>query len=62
MDLDGEEIYLDIPITRCQLDGYIAEMVSETVNATRETMQKAGLTANDIERIVFVGARRIISL
>lgn len=55
MDLDGEEIYLDIPITRSQLDGYISEMVSETVNATRETMQKAGLTANDIERIVFVG-------
>jgi molecular chaperone DnaK len=55
MDLDGEEIYLDIPITRSQLDGYIAEMVSETVSATRETMQKAGLTANDIERIVFVG-------
>lgn len=55
MDLDGEEIYLDIPITRSQLDGYIAEMVSETVGATRDTMQKAGLTANDIERIVFVG-------
>lgn len=55
MDLDGEEIYLDIPITRSQLDGYISEMVSETVSATRETMQKAGLTANDIERIVFVG-------
>ena len=55
MDLDGEEIYLDIPITRRQLDGYIAEMVSETVSATRDTMQKAGLTANDIERIVFVG-------
>ena len=55
MDLDGEEIYLDIPITRSQLDGYIAEMVSETVSATRDTMQKAGLTANDIERIVFVG-------
>ena len=55
MDLDGEEIYLDISITRSQLDGFISELVSETVDATRETMQKAGLTANDIERIVFVG-------
>jgi molecular chaperone DnaK len=55
MDLDGEEIYIDIPINRDQLDGYIAKMISETVSATRETMQKAGLTANDIERIVFVG-------
>lgn len=55
VDLNGEEIYLDIPITRVQLDGYIAGMVSETVSAVRETMQKAGLTANDIERIVFIG-------
>ena len=55
MDLDGEEIYIDIPINRDQLDGYIAKMISDTVRATRETMQKAGLTANDIERIVFVG-------
>ena len=55
MDLDGEEIYLDIPITRSQLDGYISEMVAETISAMRETMQKAGLTSNDIERIVFVG-------
>ena len=55
MDMDGEEIYIDIPITREQLDQYIQEMVTETVNATRETMQKAGLSANDIERVVFVG-------
>ena len=55
MDLNGDEIYLDIPLTRSQLDNLISEMVLETVNATRETMRKAGLTANDIERIVFVG-------
>lgn len=55
MDLNDEEIYIDIPITRSQLDSYIMELVTETVNATRETMQKAGLTSNDVERIVFVG-------
>ena len=55
MDLNGDEIYIDISLTRSQLDGLISEMVMETVNATRETMKKAGLTANDIERIVFVG-------
>lgn len=55
MDEDGEEIYIDIPISRSQLNSLISELVDETIEATRETMQKAGLTANDIDRIVFVG-------
>ena len=55
MDLDGEEIYVDVPISREMLNGLIADQVKETVEATKNTMSKAGLTANDIERIVFVG-------
>ncbi len=55
MDLDGEEIYIDVPITREELDGFIDDLVLETIEATRTTMQKAGLSANDVERIVFVG-------
>ncbi len=55
MDLEGEEIYIDIPIDRVQLDDFISEMIAETIAAVRSTMKKAGLTANDIERIVFVG-------
>lgn len=54
-DEDGNEMYLDIDLSRQQLDGIIADLVKETVEATRETMNKAGLSANDIERIVFVG-------
>ncbi len=55
MDLGGEEIYIDIPVTRRELDNLISELVDETIESTRETLRKAGLTANDIERIVFVG-------
>ena len=55
MDLNGEEIYLDIPINREQLNSFIKDIVDETILATRSTVEKAGLTANDIERIVFVG-------
>lgn len=54
-DESGEEIYLDIPITRKRYDELIAEKVEESIQATRETLEKAHLTANDIERIVFVG-------
>lgn len=55
MDEDGEEIYLDIPISRQQLEALTSELIDETIEATRETLRKAGLTANDVERIVFVG-------
>jgi molecular chaperone DnaK len=54
-DEDDEDIYLDIPIVRATLDELIAERISDSINAARETMEKAGLNANDIERIVFVG-------
>ncbi|WP_440570799.1 Hsp70 family protein [Stenotrophomonas maltophilia] len=54
-DAAGEEIYLDIPIQRKRYDDLIASKIDESIQATRETLEKAGLTANDIERIVFVG-------
>ena len=54
-DEDGNEMYLDIDLNRQQVDSIISDLVKETVEATRETMNKAGLSANDIERIVFVG-------
>ncbi len=54
-DLSGEEIYIDIPITRQTLDELIEERVTESVTAARETLSKAGLSAHDVERVVFVG-------
>lgn len=54
-DLDGEEIYLDIPLKRQLLDELIADRVSETIDSARETLNKAGLSCHDLERIVFVG-------
>ena len=55
VDENGNEMYLDIDITRSQVDSMMDELVNETLAATRETLAKAGLTANDIEKIVFVG-------
>lgn len=54
-DLNGNEIYLDIPLQRDIYDRLIAERVDESIGATRETLTKVGLTSHDLERIVFVG-------
>lgn len=54
-DRKGNEIYLDIPLSRDGYDKLIAKRVDESIEAARETLKKAGLTANDLERIVFVG-------
>lgn len=54
-DESGEEIYVDIPFTRAQLDALIAPKVAEAVQSARDTIEKAQLSSHDIERIVFVG-------
>lgn len=54
-DRSGADIYLDIPIDRKTFDALIDSKVQEAIGSARETMEKAGLTAHDIERIVFVG-------
>jgi molecular chaperone DnaK len=54
-DLNGNEIYLDIPMQRDTFDKLIAERVGESIESARETLNKAGLTPHDLERIVFVG-------
>ncbi|MCT7633406.1 Hsp70 family protein [Aliarcobacter butzleri] len=54
-DLDGEEIYIDIPITRNDYDPLIREKIDESIKATREALEKAHLSSHDIDRIVFVG-------
>jgi molecular chaperone DnaK len=54
-DEAGDEIYLDIPLTRAIYDEMIAERIAASISAVRETLEKAGLSPDDVERIVFVG-------
>lgn len=54
-DLAGNDIYIDIPINRQRYDELIADKLSESVAAARETMEKAGLSPHDVGRVVFVG-------
>jgi len=54
-DQSGAEIFLDVTVTRKQLNDLIASRIDESVQAARETLEKAGLSAHDVERMVFVG-------
>ena len=54
-DLKGEDIYLNIPLTRPQLNDLIGELLAATVEVTRDTVQKAGVRMQDVNSIVFIG-------
>jgi molecular chaperone DnaK len=54
-DQAGNEIYIDISIDRKRYDALIATKVEESIQSTRETLEKAGLSPHDVERVVFVG-------
>jgi len=54
-DEAGEEIYLDVVLNRAVLDELIAEKVQDSIQAARDTLEKAGLSPHDIGRIVFIG-------
>ncbi|WP_294160284.1 Hsp70 family protein [uncultured Selenomonas sp.] len=55
LDEAGDEIYLDIPLTRTQFDTCIAELVDKSIAAARETIEKTGLAPDAFDRIVFIG-------
>lgn len=54
-DLDGNEIYLDIPIERETYNKLIDKRVEDAVKAVRDTLKMASINPNDVERIVFIG-------
>ena len=54
-DEKGNEIYLDVELTRQQLEDLIAEDIERTIQLTRKILKDNGYTHEDIDRIVFVG-------
>lgn len=54
-DEAGEEIYVDVPLDRKRLDALIVPTINEAIQSARDTLERAGLTPNDVERVVFVG-------
>jgi len=54
-DQSGADIYLDIPFGKDQLDQLIEDKLKDSIESVRETMTKAQLTSQDVDRVVFVG-------
>lgn len=54
-DLSEAEIYIDIPLDRTALDALIAPILEHAIQSARDTMEQAGISPHDVDRIVFVG-------
>ena len=54
-DLNGDEIYLNIPLQRNTFDSLISDQIKDTITAAHETLLEAGLTPNDVAEIVWIG-------
>ncbi len=50
-----EEIYIDIPINRETLDRLIAPLLANAIQTSRDTLEQAGISPHDVDRVVFVG-------
>lgn len=54
-DLNDEDIYLDIPLERSTFNELIDDRINDSIEAARNTIKSAGLSPDDIERVVFIG-------
>lgn len=54
-DEEGKEIYLDLEITREDYDAAIADILTKAMGTARATIEKSGLAASDIDKIIFIG-------
>lgn len=54
-DESGEEIYLDVPLSRDDVDFAMSDIIRDTIRATKDIIDRSGISLTDIESIVFVG-------
>lgn len=54
-DQNGADIYLDISLSKEQLDKLIEDKLKDSIESVRETMTKAQISPQDVDRVVFVG-------
>ena len=54
-DRSGEEVYVHIPLERARLDALIDPILQKAIHSARETLDQAGISAHDVDRVVFVG-------
>lgn len=54
-DDNGEDIYLDIPLSREDVDVALSQIIQDTVRTTKGIIERAGISSEDIESVIFVG-------
>lgn len=54
-DRQSEEIYVDIQLSRERLDALIEPILDKAIQSARDTLDQAGISPHDVDRIVFVG-------
>lgn len=55
MDGNGQPQHLDLTLSRAKFDELTADLVEKTMGPSRQALQDAGLTANDIDKVILVG-------
>lgn len=54
-DESNEEIYLQLQISRAEFDPLIETLILESIEEARRTLEKAGLTPEYVDQVIFVG-------
>ncbi len=54
-DLNGEEIFSEIPLRRDDYNALIAGKINDTINRADKTMEECGVSSRDLDCIVWVG-------
>jgi molecular chaperone DnaK len=54
-DESGAEIYLELELTRRDLEALVVERIDETIQLARKVLKSNGYSHDDIDRVVFIG-------
>lgn len=54
-DEAGQEIYIEVPLSRRTLDDLVEERITESIALCRKVLTDNGLTHEDIDRVVLIG-------
>jgi molecular chaperone DnaK len=54
-DRAGQEIYLDISLSRAQVEGLVTDQIDRSIDVCRKLLAENGYDTCDIDRVVFIG-------
>src|SRR5262245_47862380 len=62
MTVDGRPLHLDVEVTRREFESLIVDLLEGTLEALDAALGDAGITADDLDRVLFVGGSTRIPL